>query len=171
MEIDTEVQIKIISLWEQKLTISAIMKVSGLGRDSIYNMLREMRKIPWDCIYCGPKTKEDFYLSEAYMCKSCCKSYVNPEKTREVARKINLSNKQFLWDYLKNNPCVDCGESDPVVLEFDHLRDKKHGVASMKTLSRKTILIEIEKCQVRCVNCHRRKTSSERKWFKASYGV
>jgi hypothetical protein len=56
---------------------------------------------------------------------------------------------------------VDCGETDPVVLEFDHVRDKLKDIGYMVTVgfSWSAIQLEIEKCEVRCANCHRRKTA------------
>jgi hypothetical protein len=55
---------------------------------------------------------------------------------------------------------VDCGESDPIVLEFDHVRGVKRGeISRLKTMvSLETLAEEIAKCDVRCANCHRRKT-------------
>lgn len=62
-------------------------------------------------------------------------------------------------DYFKLHPCVDCGESDPLVLEFDHLRDKTFNIArAMPDRGWDSILAEIEKCEVVCANCHRRRT-------------
>lgn len=67
--------------------------------------------------------------------------------------------------YLSTHPCVDCGESDPIVLEFDH-RDpttKKFDVCTgiNHGYSQKAIMEEIPKCDVRCANCHRRKTAEQ----------
>lgn len=69
--------------------------------------------------------------------------------------------RAYVMDYLYTNPCVDCGEADPIVLEFDHQRDKQYNIAKLITnnCSLKTLVVEIDKCEVRCANCHRRKTA------------
>lgn len=76
-------------------------------------------------------------------------------KEEEYRRRL-----KFVLEYLRQHPCVDCGESDLVVLEFDHLGGKSFTVsAGMKTRSWAAVLSEIEKCEVVCVNCHRRRTA------------
>jgi hypothetical protein len=65
--------------------------------------------------------------------------------------------------FLREHPCVDCGEADPIVLDFDHVRGTKRMKISRMlsgTYSLKAIFEEIEKCEVRCANCHRRITAS-----------
>jgi hypothetical protein len=50
------------------------------------------------------------------------------------------------------------------VLEFDHIdrKTKRDNIAQMITQREwPVILAEIEKCQVMCANCHRRKTWNE----------
>ena len=56
-----------------------------------------------------------------------------------------------------NSGCIDCGYDDnPAALDFDHIStDKRNNVANMLTLSDEVLLAEIEKCEVRCANCHR----------------
>jgi hypothetical protein len=81
-------------------------------------------------------------------------------------------NRRQLYRYLVSHPCVDCGEADVVVLEFDHRvpADKVRDVGGLA--SRRvwvSVLKEIEKCDVRCVNCHRRKTARQFKWGKLSH--
>ena len=81
-------------------------------------------------------------------------------------------NRTRAWEYLSEHPCVDCGESDPVVLEFDHIRDKRANVSQLISsgLSWATIEAEIEKCEVRCVNCHMRKTARHIGIFERKQG-
>lgn len=71
---------------------------------------------------------------------------------RETARK-------FVVDYLITHPCVDCRETDSMVLTFDHVKgSKKMNISQMvnQGYSLKAISAEIEKCEVRCANCHMR---------------
>jgi len=61
--------------------------------------------------------------------------------------------------YLLEHPCVDCGESDTVVLQFDHVRGvRRESVPSMSSHRWALVIEEIAKCEVRCANCHVRKT-------------
>lgn len=75
-----------------------------------------------------------------------------------------------ILDYLDENPCIGCGETDPLVLEFDH-RDRDTKISSVSRLvndccSWETIQTEIDKCDILCANCHRRKTHKQLKFWK-----
>jgi len=56
--------------------------------------------------------------------------------------------------------CADCGyQENPRAMDFDHVRgQKKFGVIAGWGKKMTTIMDEIEKCEVRCSNCHRIKT-------------
>ena len=87
--------------------------------------------------------------------------------TRDAIRSKECRKKVVV--YLWAHPCVDCGEDDPIVLEFDHVRGEKVTTISKmvgESYSWPTIEAEIAKCEVRCANCHRRKTAKERGWDK-----
>jgi hypothetical protein len=62
--------------------------------------------------------------------------------------------------FFRSIPARNCGETDPVVLEFDYLGDKDFNIASsLRDLKWQTILDEIAKCEAVCVNCHRKRTA------------
>lgn len=89
----------------------------------------------------------------------------NREKVKQRSKLFNKQararNKAIVHQYLLSHPCVDCGESDPVVLEFDHVRGTKNdNISKMIStpVSVRKLMGEIDKCDVRCANCHRRAT-------------
>jgi hypothetical protein len=113
-----------------------------------------------------------------FWCKSCFQEYEKRTwkeskdrrtKNKEKAKLRILRNTKFVWDFLKQHPCESCGESDPVVLEFDHINpsDKKHNICDMKRriCSLKNIEEEISKCRILCANCHRRHTAKQQGWW------
>jgi hypothetical protein len=70
-----------------------------------------------------------------------------------------IRNRILVETYLLMHHCVDCGESDPVLLELDHVTGDKAGTVSDLITRGSTAMIcrELRKCQVRCCNCHRRR--------------
>ncbi len=91
----------------------------------------------------------------------------NPERTKAARDRWRKANREKLskdahnsraavYRYLLTEvllACVDCGCDDQRILEFDHVRGVKVASPFSGTLTRAKI--EIEKCEVRCPNCHR----------------
>lgn len=111
------------------------------------------------CRTCQSEQRRDWY--ERNKEKHVANVYRN--KLRKAAEA-----RAYVWRYLESHPCVDCGISNPVVLEFDHIRGTKvMAVSEMVGQGYPIEMIqrEIDKCVVRCANCHREKTFRERGWF------
>ena len=104
-------------------------------------------------------------------CKSCVNEARmniykgNKTKHRRYQNERRVGIQQKARDYLSSHPCVDCGEDDVVVLDFDHVRGKKVDDVNRliwRGFSWENVKKEIEKCEVRCANCHRRATHRRR---------
>jgi hypothetical protein len=107
---------------------------------------------------CRPCRSE--YHREHYLANK--QRYVDQARLRK--RALALERTRFLLRYFATHPCTDCGETDPVVLEFDHLGDKLFDVAAgLPYRAWQAVLDEIDKCEVVCANCHRRRTMSRAK--------
>ena len=112
------------------------------------------------CLSCGRGLSKNHYSNNVQY-------YVKKARVRRDTLRHTINAR--LYDYLEQHPCVDCGETDPVVLEFDHVRGKKSfNVSEMSwlVLTWDALLKEIAKCDVRCANCHRRKTAERRGTYK-----
>jgi hypothetical protein len=129
------------------------------------------------------KDESSFYVDRShkdglsYYCKDCARKrgrdfyHNNPNQknkvvTRSKANRIVL--KEYVVSYLKEHPCVDCGESDIRCLDFDHRSDKIKAISKIlqESLSLNVLTNEIGKCDVRCANCHRKKTATDFNWYK-----
>lgn len=108
-------------------------------------------------------------ICQSAQTKQHYKNNPTPYKNRSKSKK--LSYQKLIYSYLLEHPCVDCGESDPIVLEFDHRNNKEHHVSRMQYFSEENIMEEINKCDVRCANCHKRRHHIEGKDFKYVLGL
>jgi len=107
-------------------------------------------------------------------CWDCCRAYARSHYARNrdtYLRKARRRNRldretcqQLAYDHLTSHPCIDCGETDMTVLDFDH-RERSGKTDDIAALIRrgnpKLLVSEMAKCDVRCANDHRRKTARE----------
>lgn len=83
------------------------------------------------------------------------------DRVRRNDARYKLEKHAWVDAYLAEHPCVDCGEADPDVLDFDHVRGEKNANVSdllWEKSSLKRLQAEVALCEVRCANCHRRIT-------------
>ena len=120
-------------------------------------------------------------------CRPCQRDYqrenyenVRPsmlENIYENRRKRKTTIRLFLAEYYTANPCVDCGETDITVLDFDHLLEKNFGInkAISDVIPIERIKAELEHGEVRCSNCHRKITAERtRNWrwrYQNGFGI
>ena len=126
------------------------------------------------CTKCAHVQPEDQFKSSycrrqtlTKRCETCrqieARCHVNPTTTKGKCK--------ARWEEWKaKNPCVVCGETDPQLIEADHLRDKVHrcsndrywacngGVPALEN--------ELAKCQSLCRWCHTLKSVRERGTLK-----
>ena len=95
--------------------------------------------------------------------------YNSKEKMYEAQKRHRIKVRGLLLEYLSTKKCIDCGENDPIVLDFDHINPSKKfkpiSIMLSGHYSWKSVLKEIQKCEIRCANCHRRKTYLQFKFF------
>lgn len=106
------------------------------------------------------------------VCSRCYQQHYGDPATvdqtyRDKIRQANARRKERCRSYmatiLTQASCMDCGISDPIVLEFDHREpDAKYRDISEIILdgSIEVLKNELGKCDIVCANCHRRRTTA-----------
>jgi len=110
-------------------------------------------------------------------CRACQRAYAkahyrkNRDKYLAKARRRNAAERErfaaMVLGYLSEHPCVDCGATDLRILEFDHREggEKTAAVSAfLRAFDWDGLIAEIAKCDVRCANCHRRRTARQFGW-------
>jgi len=94
----------------------------------------------------------------------------NKKKHISYVRKNTVRVLDFIDTYKRARSCIDCGFSGkefPYVLDFDHKKGsgKKFNIGSWRhsVLSITAIEKEIEKCELVCANCHRKRTFAHKR--------
>jgi len=144
------------------------------------------------CSGCGEErdTVQDFSWKDKCRdirqtrCKACqalvSKRHYESNKASYIARShardavVIADNQKKLAAYLACHPCIDCGNADIRVLEFDHIRGTKSGNLSLmvkESHAWATIEAEIAKCEVRCANCHQIKTSERGGFWRSCFSL
>ena len=126
--------------------------------------VRDRRARPPHCGRCGvAKTLEHFAWRRKHKvqrdnyCRPCRSDYKREHCLAHKPRYVDQARAQrqqlaterdgYLLGLFATNPCADCGETDPLALEFDHLRDKCFNIGSaLPYRNWESILAEIAKC-------------------------
>jgi hypothetical protein len=112
-------------------------------------------------IECGtPAGFNKHYRNKTDKCAPCLDAH------REHMRNKKNDLRKLIQDYKIGVGCVDCGyNSHPEALDFDHTEDKAFDIARAvgDRLNLKSLMKEIQKCEIVCANCHRVRTSIRRK--------
>ena len=135
------------------------------------------------CVTCSQeKPEEEFNWRfkalgiRAKVCRECQKKHQHTwyidhreqekDRTRRNRMRAKEEAREFIYSYLSKHPCIDCGEKDLRVLDFDHIKGKAKSVSELvrSGASVERVRVEIKLCVVRCANCHRKKTSAEFNW-------
>jgi hypothetical protein len=98
-----------------------------------------------------------------WWCRDCFSEYfkargkLHRQQANASRQRRRAAAKAFIDEYLRSHPCIDCGERDLLVLEFDHVGPKAASlsVLAFDGMSLERIRKEIAACEVVCVNCHR----------------
>ena len=115
------------------------------------------------CIECGKARNLSYYHNNRD--KQLANAKIRNDALREQSR-------AYVAEYFKNHPCVDCGNADWRVLEFDHVRGSKlHNICDIMAKPIQLVIDEIAKCESVCANCHKIRTFTRAGSWRSNYEI
>jgi len=153
---------KFIYIYEKICTMCGVLKNRSEFRRTCYSP----DGLNSNCTKCKKQVEQTWYSkNKDIVCY----------KVKLATKRNKVACRRYVIQYLTNHPCVDCGETDLMVLDFDHIipADKLYSISRLLSgttnISLKRLKVEIEKCAVRCANCHRKRTAKQFGSWKFKY--
>jgi len=117
-------------------------------------------------------TSKEVILKEIEKCELVCllchnkRTYMR-QKRRDKSLYTNTVNRNFeIIKEAKQTPCAYCGvQREEYNMQFDHIdsKTKFKDICQLKNYKTEILLKELEKCQVICAMCHRKKSLLQQK--------
>ena len=85
----------------------------------------------------------------------------NPDVQAQRVAEQRAEKRAYIQSIKRDGQCVDCGEDDWRTLDFDHVRGiKEFNISGAGELGMgwDRLKAELAKCELRCSNCHRKRT-------------
>jgi hypothetical protein len=164
-ELTKEEKQQIVSLFTNGATSSELEKQFTTTRETIRKLLRasntplltlEEKNKRWRNESWEKANASQLQKLETQTGKTLEERQKEAKKRARQARSFRV--KEFYKALFADKSCVDCGEADLLVLQFDHREpdQKKCDVSCCKTIA--SMQKEAEKCDIVCSNCHTRRT-------------
>jgi hypothetical protein len=161
------VSISSVSLWTRDVSLPTIVPpapvlVPEVRCGLVKRCARCEQRLPIESFSRHPQYGHQHWCKECFLEYLRGRGELHSRQTADGKRRRRAAARLFVDDLLARSKCVDCGETDPLVFEFDHVEDKQAVMSKLiaSGWSIKRLQREIALCEVVCVNCHRRRTAS-----------
>jgi hypothetical protein len=138
---------KICRDWDKKKRKVLVEEAKSINSENGENRM---------CIRCWRIEDKDIFTTKTGYIGSVCGN------CRQVALSYRtLYNKEYVKYKIERGPCVDCGETDVRLLDFDHIDPNDKTMNVSQCMSGEQLVVEGSKCEMRCCLCHIRRTKEQ----------
>ena len=114
------------------------------------------------CKKCGQVLPLEMFEAHRHTCRKCRSKYKSDQR-RQKPNQYNKyatdrQNRCSAWINSLKTPCIFCGETDPVCIDWHHVdpSKKEFQISFIRGKSKERTLAEMAKCICICASCHRK---------------